>query len=147
MNPLRTDSSKYRVRVLPTLALGDSVTNAADIYFDFNPPVRTNTAVTRVRMPLGTSAATPRLLACLYPNPASNPTANAVRLTLETPAAGVLQIRVLNALGQVVWQEQTAVRGGQVNRHLPAGHWRAGVYHVQVRCGEQRTTQRLVVQP
>ncbi len=134
---------KYRVRVLPTLALGDSVTNAADIYFDFNLSVRTNTAVTRVRVPLGTSAPTPRLLASLYPNP----TTSAVRLTLETPAAGRLQIRVFNALGQVVWQEQTAVKGGQVNRTLPAGQWRAGVYHVQVRCGEQLTTQQLVVQP
>ncbi len=92
---------QYRVRVLPTLALGDEVRNAADIYFDFNAPVRTNTAVTQVRMPLGTGAATPRLLASLYPNPATH----TVRVTLEIPTANVLQFRVLNALGQVVWQE------------------------------------------
>jgi len=37
---------KYRVKYLNTLAVNDSITNFADIYFDYNTPVRTNTAAT-----------------------------------------------------------------------------------------------------
>lgn len=36
----------YRVRPLSTLTAGDSITNRAGIYFDFNPPVMTNTQLT-----------------------------------------------------------------------------------------------------
>jgi len=32
----------YRIKSLPSLALGDSLTNQAEIYFDFNPPIITN---------------------------------------------------------------------------------------------------------
>ncbi|MBL7730420.1 MAG: hypothetical protein JNM88_04515 [Chitinophagaceae bacterium] len=36
----------YRIRPLANLAAGDSITNRAAIYFDFNPPVMTNTQLT-----------------------------------------------------------------------------------------------------
>lgn len=38
----------FNVRMQPTLELGDVAENFADIYFDFNEPVRTNTASTHV---------------------------------------------------------------------------------------------------
>jgi uncharacterized repeat protein (TIGR01451 family) len=136
---------QYRVRVRPTLVAGDSVANAADIYFDYNAPVRTNTALTRVQWPLGVGAAGARLPLSLSPNPATE----SVRLTVASAAAGELTVRVFNALGQVVWQEQEQARvgPGQVSRRLPVAGWPAGVYQVQVRSGAQATTQRLVVQP
>lgn len=36
----------FRIRPLSTLTAGDSITNRAGIYFDFNPPVITNTQLT-----------------------------------------------------------------------------------------------------
>jgi uncharacterized repeat protein (TIGR01451 family) len=36
----------YRIRPLSTLVAGDTITNRAGIYFDFNPPVMTNTQLT-----------------------------------------------------------------------------------------------------
>jgi len=41
----------FKVKTLSSLSLGDSFSNFADIYFDFNPPIRTNTAVTEVAEP------------------------------------------------------------------------------------------------
>ncbi|MFH0893036.1 MAG: T9SS type A sorting domain-containing protein [Bacteroidota bacterium] len=38
----------YRIKPLTTLQIGDSITNTANIYFDFNPAVVTNTTVTKV---------------------------------------------------------------------------------------------------
>lgn len=39
---------EYRIKPRTNLVLGDVITNRADIYFDFNPPVITNDAVTIV---------------------------------------------------------------------------------------------------
>jgi len=36
----------YRIKPLPGFVTGDTIRNSASIYFDFNPPVSTNTAVT-----------------------------------------------------------------------------------------------------
>ena len=38
----------FEVKTWPSLTLGDTLSNLADIYFDFNPPIRTNETVTRV---------------------------------------------------------------------------------------------------
>lgn len=38
----------FKVKTLPTLMVGDSFSNEAEIYFDFNAPIITNTAVTTV---------------------------------------------------------------------------------------------------
>ena len=43
---------KYRIRINNNLLLHDSILNFADIYFDFNAPVRTNTVITKVICPV-----------------------------------------------------------------------------------------------
>src|SRR5690606_15481995 len=49
---------------------GSSVENFADIYFDFNPPIRTNTSV--VAVPLATAVPSfAAASASVFPNPAS----------------------------------------------------------------------------
>jgi hypothetical protein len=43
----------YSIKPKPALQTGDSISNSASIYFDFNPGVKTNTAITRmVSVPL-----------------------------------------------------------------------------------------------
>ena len=39
---------EFRIKVQPTLSEGESITNQADIYFDFNPPIETNDAITYI---------------------------------------------------------------------------------------------------
>lgn len=50
--PFEEDSNKgyvaYKIKTWPTLTVGDSLTNTADIYFDFNYPITTNTTYTEV---------------------------------------------------------------------------------------------------
>jgi uncharacterized repeat protein (TIGR01451 family) len=62
---------QYRVKSDAGLALGTTIENTANIYFDFNPPVITNTTVNTVVMPTGLSSASP-LNFELYPNPAED---------------------------------------------------------------------------
>ncbi len=61
----------YRIKPENNLTIGDIIANSAKIYFDFNQPVVTNTAVTEIVMPLGIdqqSSVTGQRLA-VYPNP------------------------------------------------------------------------------
>ncbi len=41
---------RFKIKPVSTLALGDSVNNKASIYFDYNTPVVTNTAVTNIKV-------------------------------------------------------------------------------------------------
>jgi len=62
---------RYRIKPVSTLASGDRIENTAAIYFDFNQPVVTNTALTEIVLPSGIGEQpgmdTPHLAA--YPNP------------------------------------------------------------------------------
>jgi uncharacterized repeat protein (TIGR01451 family) len=57
----------FKIKTLPTLVLGDSLKNLADIYFDYNFPIRTNEAQTTVAFPVFTKDITTEVK--FYPNP------------------------------------------------------------------------------
>ncbi|MBL0101351.1 MAG: T9SS type A sorting domain-containing protein [Saprospiraceae bacterium] len=57
----------FKIKTLPTLVLGDSLKNLADIYFDYNFPIRTNEAQTKVAIPVFTKDITTDVH--IYPNP------------------------------------------------------------------------------
>ncbi len=57
----------FKIKTLPTLVLGDSLKNLADIYFDYNFPIRTNVAQTKVAIPVFTKDITTDVH--IYPNP------------------------------------------------------------------------------
>ncbi|HKR06682.1 MAG TPA: hypothetical protein VJY62_18755, partial [Bacteroidia bacterium] len=62
----------YRIKPLSTLVAGDSIKNNAAIYFDFNQPVMTDTAVTEIVLPTGVSSQWSVVSGQLkvFPNPA-----------------------------------------------------------------------------
>ncbi len=59
----------FKIKTLPSLVLGDSLKNLADIYFDYNFPIRTNEAQTTVAFPVFTKDITSEVN--IYPNPVS----------------------------------------------------------------------------
>lgn len=71
--PLSHGFVTYRIPVKTILAAGDSITNNAAIYFDFNDPVNTNDAITRIILPTGSNQLNGDNGALtVYPNPASD---------------------------------------------------------------------------
>jgi hypothetical protein len=79
------------------IIVGDVLTNTAGIYFDFNPPIITNTSVLPVEMSTGvTENSTTEVL--LRPNPVTD------ELTVVLPGASAIagRIEVLAADGRVV---------------------------------------------
>lgn len=86
----------FKIKTLPTLALGDSFSNTASIYFDFNHPIVTEPAVTTFAV-LKTKDFEFNDYFTLYPNPT-----NGV-LNITTKQAIELQsISIYNVLEQMV---------------------------------------------
>lgn len=86
----------FKIKTLPSLVLGDTFTNNANIYFDYNFPITTNTYTTTVAA-LSTQDFDFGTYFTLYPNPANDV------LNIQTKQdLPVNSIEVYNQLGQVV---------------------------------------------
>lgn len=86
----------FKIKTLPTLALGDSFSNSASIYFDYNHPIVTEPAVTTFAE-LGTEDFVFNSYFTLYPNPTTG------ILNITTKEAITMQsISIYNVLGQMV---------------------------------------------
>ncbi|MDX1462818.1 MAG: T9SS type A sorting domain-containing protein, partial [Marinirhabdus sp.] len=60
----------YKIKSLPNLMVGDILENQAKIFFDFNPPIITNTATTEIiENPLAINDLTTTFETTIYPNP------------------------------------------------------------------------------
>lgn len=115
--------TSFRIHVQQPLVAGTVVTNAADIFFDFNPPVRTPDAVVTVDFSTGVGAEAVEVLR-LVPNPAHD------RLALVGPAV-IIGARITAADGRVVLDRP--LMGG---RTLDVGALPAGSYVVHARMAD-----------
>lgn len=86
----------FKIKTLPTLTVGQSFSNNANIYFDYNFPITTNTYTTTIQ-----ALANPSFVFenefVLYPNPASSTLTIAAKNQME-----VQSVEVYNLVGQVV---------------------------------------------
>jgi uncharacterized repeat protein (TIGR01451 family) len=86
----------FKIKTQPTLVVGDSFTNSANIYFDYNFPILTNTATTTVQT-LGTPDFDFSKYFALYPNPAIN----VLHIKCKTDVE-IQSLKFYNILGQLV---------------------------------------------
>lgn len=63
---------KFEADILPDMPLNTTIENFADIYFDFNPPVRTNTVKNTLALPTSVTGIADAEIIYLYPNPATD---------------------------------------------------------------------------
>ncbi|MBP6575083.1 MAG: DUF11 domain-containing protein [Flavobacteriales bacterium] len=113
---------KFSMKPVSTLMLGASVSNTANIYFDFNEPVITNAAVFTVDDNTATIDVD-RAHMQLSPNPVSD----ALTVIFSQPEQGAL-LEVVDVTGRVVLA--TVVSGTQAVLDVQA--LRAGSYHVRL---------------
>lgn len=129
---------QYSIAAVPNLVEGDSLTNTASIFFDYNAPVVTNTAVTIVDDASGTHIMPGMLEFSISPNPAS--AQNPVLIQLPNNEAFV-SVQVFDRAGKILQQQASPTGSRQVQlRGLPAG-----AYVVQVTAGGRTGARVLVV--
>ncbi|WP_298151864.1 T9SS type A sorting domain-containing protein [Flavobacterium sp.] len=89
----------FKVKPKQGYAVGDIISNTAEIYFDTNPAIVTNTVQTEVSTPLGTPVFDNSNVA-LYPNPANT----IVNINLQYTSENLVQVTLFDMLGKAVRQ-------------------------------------------
>ena len=92
----------FKIKPKSTIAISDVMANTAQIYFDFNFPITTNTVTTTVSA-LGTPVFNQGRLFTVYPNPTDS--VLTITVTNEAP---VRSITIYNLLGQKVLVAENA---------------------------------------
>jgi uncharacterized repeat protein (TIGR01451 family) len=91
----------FKIKPKPGYMVGDIIPNTAQIYFDFNAPIITNTFETEFVATLGVADFTTDNL-IVYPNPATNQ----VSISVQNSTDAIAEIRLTDMLGKVVFQQK-----------------------------------------
>ncbi len=121
----------FKIKPKNTVVVNNQIQNTADIFFDFNPPIVTNTVTTTVTA-LGVNEEFKSIFE-VYPNPAQG----AVTLDLGEATA---KICVYNLLGQLVKSHPDST--GEVA--LDVSDLKSGTYLVEVRTTTGKQTKKLI---
>ena len=92
---------QFKIKPKTGYAIGDIIPNTASIFFDYNPPIVTNTFETEFVENLSTSTFT-QANVVIYPNPATN----YVQVALNNSAENIQSITLMNVLGKTILEQQ-----------------------------------------
>ncbi|MDI1255786.1 MAG: T9SS type A sorting domain-containing protein [Flavobacterium sp.] len=124
----------FKIKTLPTLVNGDTFSNTASIYFDYNAPVLTNTATTAFSN-LGTPDFAFEDYLTVYPNPAASV------LNIKTKAEiHMASISIYNTLGQLV----LVVPNAKGIESIDVSSLTAGNYFIKITSDKGSSTTRFV---
>ncbi|NPA34964.1 MAG: T9SS type A sorting domain-containing protein [Chlorobi bacterium] len=116
----------------PDLTPGTEITNFADIYFDYNPPVRTNEVISIIREPKGPLGleTSEQLTVKVFPNPASK------NIHVLLSNSTMADVSLYNLSGQVVFNTK-----GSGNVTIGVSNLPAGIYLLMIttKDGHQET--------
>jgi photosystem II stability/assembly factor-like uncharacterized protein len=132
--PLSHGFVKYSVKAKNSTSVGDAITNTANIYFDFNPPITTNTVTTLVIDPALTASVSfdQSLRLTVYPNPT-----NDVLNISTSVATDNLRIILCDQTGRVVKNIESSV---QIDvSDLNPGYYFGLVFNKSVKVGSFRS--------
>lgn len=77
---------------------------------------------------------------------APNPTSDFTSVTLDIQAAADVEIQVLSAEGKIVMQRAYGSQSGSLNFPIVTSSLESGVYFVNVKVGEESTTNKLIIE-
>lgn len=121
----------FKIKTLPTLTVGDSFSNTASIYFDYNFPIVTEPATTTIQVLSVADAQNPGKFV-LYPNPA----ASVISIKSDV-TSDVTSVEVYNNLGQIVLVKTNSL-------DLDVSALGSGVYSVRVKSDRKISTLKFI---
>jgi len=117
----------YKIRTKSNLVEGDQIENTANIFFDFNPAVITNTVVTPIELNvIGIKNNKTQLNAVVYPNPANG---GSFKIQLNDASYKQLHFTLYNVAGMKVMNKQLA---SQPTNEISTAGLTTGIYFYQL---------------
>lgn len=127
----------YKIKPLAGYSVGDIIPNTAEIYFDFNPAVITNTFNTEFITTLSNADLISESL-LVFPNPATK----LITLIFNKNIEDSVEIKVFNIQGKQVLNTNRA-SGSKAN--IDISELSKGIYFLKVKEGVKELTRKLIV--
>jgi hypothetical protein len=124
---------RYRIQPKTNLVAGNIITNNAGIYFDFNEPVLTNTAVTSIVLLSSIAASGIQTPISVYPNPASS----SITIAVDKSMIGSNAI-----ITDITGRKMAAVQLSTQHSQLNTSYFASGVYFVKVQLPDETVAVR-----
>ncbi|MEM6721095.1 MAG: T9SS type A sorting domain-containing protein [Bacteroidota bacterium] len=126
----------YKIKPKNTVVIGDIINNKADIFFDFNPPIITNTVSTEIVAPLSVTEFTTNAVT-IYPNPT-----NAI---VQLKANHQIQkIQLLDISGRLLRTD--TLESPKAELTLDLSEYTSGVYFLKIQTDFGQETKKIVKQ-
>lgn len=134
---------EYTIRLKSGLPLQTRIDNTAAIYFDFNPPVITNTVMSTIveEPPLARPEPADATAVQVFPNP----TTGHFVVRLETLSAKTMQIRVFDVYGRMLAELPSRFVSGTVQQQVDLQAPANGHYLVQITLGSESIFKKVMV--
>ncbi|MCH8554058.1 MAG: T9SS type A sorting domain-containing protein [Schleiferiaceae bacterium] len=133
----------FKAPLKTPMALGDSISNRAYIYFDFQAPIITNDAWVKVvenTVSVNPSELNQRLN--VFPNPSQG----TFTINFDMASIRYMQLQVINAMGQVVLQDGAVTTSDFYQKTIDLNGQAKGVYLLQIKTEKGIVSKRLVLQ-
>lgn len=129
---------QYKVKLKEGLPLGTDISNTAYIYFDFNPPVITNTVTNTISeeadtVVTGIKEAVKAFVVSLYPNPANS------TVWIIADEAGC-ELKLYNLQGELLKSERMT----DTNHNISITDLPSGIYTIDIAGKSSRARKKLV---
>lgn len=130
---------KYRVWTKDNPKRGDEFTNFADIYFDFNEPVTTNTTFNKIDFIKGVKHVVKNTgHLAVYPNPSNG--VFTIRADINTPAT----LQVIDLTGKLVYTETTEASANGLETKIDINTLPQGIYFIKVYAGNETLNAKII---
>lgn len=126
----------FKIKTLPTLVVGDTFVNTAEIFFDFNFPIVTNTETVTVMSIASIGESTDSSIK-LYPNPASS--------FINLSAANRLEsATIIDINGRML--SQTNFTGNATEQRISLENLNSGIYFLIIKSEVGQKVEKLIME-
>ncbi len=141
--PMSHGFVQYRVKRKNNLPIGTQIHNTAYIYFDFNPPVQTNTTVNEIAVTSGVGVGEYQnpILFSIFPNPLSS--GQLLNIYFNSSEKKKAELSVYDLSGRKLFAQ--FVNASEQSQVVALSNISPGVYLVVVNDGKLQAQQKLVV--
>ncbi|MEP0479573.1 MAG: T9SS type A sorting domain-containing protein, partial [Nonlabens sp.] len=126
----------FKIKTLNTLVAGDTFDNTANIYFDFNAPIVTNTETVSIMSTASVGEATDSSIS-IYPNPANS-------FITATANNAIESISITDMNGRMI--TATQFTGAANEQRLEIGELSSGIYFVTIKSDVGQKIEKLLVE-
>ena len=127
----------FKIKPKSGYAIGDIIPNTANIYFDFNPAIVTNTFTTEFVAALAVETFTESNIS-MYPNPAKDQ----VTISLDNTDEIIANINVIDVLGKQVIRLNKV---NEITKSVDISSLNAGIYFIEIETQNKLVVKRKLI--